>query len=86
MSQQWIARGEFFPPGDCSGKLHECSAVFSLAGVSTPPVYSLGMAMPWSSAFHPFKSENSAGRIKIKLLGRILLHGSSPDIFVCLDY
>ena len=66
MSQQWIVRGEFFPPGDCSGKLHECSAVFSLAGVSTPPVYSLGMAMPWSSAFHPVKSENSAGRIKIK--------------------
>ena len=41
---------------------------------------------PGVYAFHPFESENSAGRIKIKLLGRILLHGSSPDFLVCLDY
>ena len=24
----WTVRGEFFPPGDCSGKLYECLAAF----------------------------------------------------------
>ena len=43
--------------------------------------------MPWSPAFHPFTSENSAGRIKIKELGWILLHGSLPGVSVsCLAF
>ena len=50
-------------------------------------LFTPGHGGAWSPAFHPFKSENSAGRIKIKELGRILLHGSLPGVlFSCLDF
>ena len=57
-------RGEFFPPGDCSGKLHECSAVFfSLVGVSTPPVYPWAWRCP-GICVSSFQEREQRGRIK----------------------
>ena len=57
-------------------------AVSRLAGVFAPPVLSLGTTMPWVFVFHPFKSKNIAGRIKIKLLGFSCEH--LPTCVCCL--
>ena len=56
-------------PGDSSEKVQECLADTCVAGVYTSGVL-LRTGMPWCPVFHYVKSENSAGRIKIKELVR----------------
>ena len=77
-------------PGDRIGKLHELSAVFIYAGVLHLLFAPWALRCPGGFAFHSFKSERSAGRIKIKQLGTILLYTYLPFVIflvssVCVD-
>ena len=67
--------------GDRIGKLHELSAVFSICWCFCTSSLLLGHCDALGVfAFHPFKRERSAGRIKIKQLGTILLYVYPPAI------